>query len=181
MQGPLEGITVLEIVFGAKPTADWWKRAGLIRKIYAVSEQIDCRHEQTEILAFVKEILSLPAGRPGCIVEAGCFLGGSTAKFSLAAQFTGRELVVFDSFEGLPPNEEQHHVDIRGNPIEFTAGKYRGTLNQVRSNIARCGAVDVCRFVKGWFEESLPPFDEPIAALYLDVDLASSTQTCITG
>ncbi len=36
----------------------------------------------------------------------------STAKFSLAAAFAGRELVVFDSFQGLPYNNEPHDRNI---------------------------------------------------------------------
>ena len=125
------------------------------------------------------EILSLPAHRPGCAVEAGCFLGGSSAKFTLAAKLAGRELVVFDSFAGLPPHEEHHERDFKGRPLDFTAGKYRGTRQQVERNIARWGEPEVSRLIGGWFEDTMPHFDEPIAALYLDVDLASSTKTCL--
>jgi O-methyltransferase len=39
--------------------------------------------------------------------------------------------------------------------------------------------LDVCDFVKGWFKNTMPKFSKPIAAIYLDVDLASSTQTCL--
>ena len=38
----------------------------------------------------------------GVVVECGCFLGGSTANLSLVCEVVGRELIVYDSFEGLP-------------------------------------------------------------------------------
>ena len=47
------------------------------------------------------------------------------------------------------------------------------------TNVGRYGHVDACRFVRGWFEDTMPTFKEPIAAAYLDVDLVSSTQTCL--
>jgi len=33
--------------------------------------------------------------------------------------------------------------------------------------------------VPGWFENTMPSFAEPIAVGFIDVDLASSTRTCI--
>lgn len=35
------------------------------------------------------------------------------------------------------------------------------------------------RFIKGWFEDTMPVFNERIIAAYIDVDLASSTKTCL--
>jgi O-methyltransferase len=87
--------------------------------------------------------------------------------------------VVFDSFQGIPENDEPHDKNIFGRPESFKAGSYWGTLDEVKRNVARFGRIDVCRFVPGWFEETLPGFHEPIAAMYLDVDLAASTRTCL--
>ncbi|HLT27990.1 MAG TPA: TylF/MycF/NovP-related O-methyltransferase, partial [Zeimonas sp.] len=58
------------------------------------------------------------------LVEAGCFKGGSTAKLSLLAELAGRELVVFDSFEGLPDNDESGQVTIQGEVSDFRKGRY---------------------------------------------------------
>jgi O-methyltransferase len=33
--------------------------------------------------------------------------------------------------------------------------------------------------MKGWFDVTMPRFQSPVAAVYLDVDLASSTRTCL--
>jgi O-methyltransferase len=56
---------------------------------------------------------------PGVIVEAGCYKGGSTAKFSLMAEKVNRDLVVFDSFQGIPENAEPHEKDMFGNRADF--------------------------------------------------------------
>src|SRR5690606_20070663 len=106
-----------------------------------------------------------------------CFKGGSTAKLSLLAELAGRELVVFDSFEGLPDNDESGQVTIQGEVSDFRKGRYLGRLDEVRDNVRRFGAVDRCRFVKGWFEDTMPGFDEPVLAAFVDVDLVSSTRT----
>jgi O-methyltransferase len=61
----------------------------------------------------------------------------------------------------------------------FKKGEYRGTLDEVKSNIAKYGAPEVCTYHKGWFDDTMPSFKQPICAAYIDVDLASSTKTCL--
>ena len=39
-------------------------------------------------------ILSIPKDKDGCIVEAGSYKGGSTAKFSLFAKLANREILI---------------------------------------------------------------------------------------
>ncbi len=150
-----------------------------MKRAYAASFTIDSPHTQEEILTFVRTILDVPRDAPGVIVEAGCYKGSSTAKFSLAADAIGRELVVFDSFRGLPQNDEPHDKNIFGRPESFRKGEYCGTLAEVKANVSRFGVIDRCRFVPGWFADTLPRFREPVAAVYLDVDLASSTRECL--
>ena len=151
----------------------------IVKQAYAASFTIDSPHTQEEILSFVRTILSLPRDEAGVIVEAGCYKGSSTAKFSLAADAVGRELVVFDSFRGLPDNNERHDKNIFGRPESFKKGEYCGSVEEVKANVSRFGKIDSCRFLPGWFADTLPRFREPIAAIYLDVDLASSTRTCL--
>jgi len=154
-------------------------RARLLARLYAVSFGVESPHTQDEILEYVKTILSLPRDAGGLIVEAGCFKGSSTAKFSLAAEIADKELVVFDSFRGIPPNDEPHDKSRAGGPARFRAGQYRGSLEEVRSNVARFGRLERCRFIEGWFDDTMPAFLEPVRAAYIDVDLASSTRTCL--
>jgi len=138
-------------------------------------------HHNSQILAFVDAIHSLPPSLEGCIVEAGCFKGASAAKFSIAAKKTGRQLVLFDSFEGLPENEEPHDRSILGHSIQdwFKGGEFCGSLAEVKATIAAFGHIEACNFIKGWFEDTMPHFKDRIAAAYIDVDLASSTETCL--
>src|SRR5206468_442984 len=113
---------------------------------------------QTEMLSFIRTILTIPQEVEGCVVEAGCFKGGSTAKFSLAVEKVNRKLVVFDSFAGLPENTEPHDKTIHGERPDFSQGKYAGTLQEVSQNVRRYGKADSCQFIEGWFEETMPNF-----------------------
>jgi O-methyltransferase len=161
------------------PHASMLQRMSIVRKAFLISLRVQCPHVQREVLSYCQTILSLPKDIPGVCVEAGCFKGGSTAKFSLAADLAGRELVVFDSFEGIPSNEEAHDKNIFGGKAGFPEGSYCGGLEEVKANVAKYGKIERCRFIKGWFDDTMPHFHEPIATAYIDVDLVSSTKTCI--
>jgi O-methyltransferase len=156
-------------------------RTYLQGRITRVSRSIPCAHEETEILSFNYAVLALPEAVEGCVVECGAFKGGSTAKFSLVAELVGRRLCVFDSFEGLPDNDENHVRSILGHSIEnwFDPGGFNCSLDEVKSTVTKYGAIDVCTFVQGYYEDTMPGFREPVAAVYIDVDLASSTKTCL--
>jgi O-methyltransferase len=154
-------------------------RVKMVCRLLRISSHVRCEHSETEILSFIRAVISLPSEMTGCVVEAGCFKGGSTAKFSLAAAIKGLELVVFDSFEGIPENSERHDKNIQGGQVSFSKGDYLGSLEEVADNVRKFGNLQTCRFVKGFFESTMPHFSQPIVAAYLDVDLASSTRTCL--
>ena len=156
------------------------QRFSIIKRLYAITFATEnIPHSQKQILEFVRAILRAPRNDNGVIVEAGCFRGISSAKFSIAAKCAGKQFYVCDSFEGLPANDEPHDKGVFGRPIEFNEGDYAATLDEVQANIERFGEIDVCHFVKGWFSDTLPLFDKPVSALYLDVDLVSSTSDCL--
>jgi hypothetical protein len=156
-----------------------WRRLDLVRRYVRTTNHVRTYHSQAEMLAVTDRILSL-AGRPGLtVVEAGAGKGGSTAKLSLATKLAGGRLLVFDSFRGIPANDEQH-TNLHGRPVEFRAGAFRGRLPSVRRTVAQYGALDVCEFHKGWFADTLADFDRPVDVVLLDVDLLASTRTCIT-
>lgn len=154
-------------------------RLGLIRRFYRISYSVDCPHMEGEMARVTAAILSVPRDVEAVIVEAGSYKGGSASKLSRAVRYAGRKFVVFDSFEGIPEHHEQHSKNIYGGDAYFPPGSYKGSLDEVRSNIARYGAVEVCRFVKGWFDDTMPGFKDPVGVAYIDVDLESSTRTCI--
>ncbi len=146
-----------------------------------ITANVPCPHNESHVLRFIVELLKLSQATEGVVVEAGCFRGGSTAKLSIAASVARRDLVVFDSFQGLPANDEHHEKSILGHSIEgwFVEGEFAGRLDEVRDNVRRYGVYERCRFIAGWFEDTMPAFNVPVAAAYLDVDLASSTRTCL--
>lgn len=151
----------------------------LLRYIYKINNNVESPHTQEEMLGFIKAILLIRPENNGVVVEAGCFKGSSTAKFSMACAIAGRELVVFDSFQGIPDNNENHTVNIFGGSAGFSKGDYCGSLAEVKSNVETWGVIDVCTFVPGWLEDTLPRFNKEVAIAYIDVDLVSSTKTCI--
>lgn len=151
----------------------------LLRRLYTVSHHVECPHDQSDMLLFSRAILSISPETKGCVVEAGSFKGGGTTKISIAAKLARREMVIFDSFEGIPENSEDHGNNIYGGPVAFRKGDYCGPIDEVQANVARYGEIGICRFVKGFFDSTMPDFKEPVAAAYLDVDLASSTRTCL--
>ncbi|KAA1187904.1 TylF/MycF/NovP-related O-methyltransferase [Photorhabdus heterorhabditis] len=154
-------------------------KQSLVNSHYLISKKIISPHSTEDIFTFIKEILSIPSSREGCIVEAGSYKGSSTAKFSLAAKLAGRELVVCDSFMGLPFHNEVHGISIEGREAVFREGDFAGSFQEVKNNIIKYGNISSCTFIKGWFETSLVNWSRPIAAIYLDVDLQKSTRDCL--
>ena len=152
-----------------------------LERLNTINRNVPCAHNPSHALEFILDMLRAPRNMEGCFIEAGCFKGGSTAKFSIVAHMLGRKLVVFDSFEGLPENSEEHDLSLQGHSIKgwFDGGRFTGTLNEVKQNISTYGEIDACSFMPGWFENTMPDFLEPILAGFIDVDLASSTKTCL--
>lgn len=127
-------------------------------------------------LAMLIKLLETPPQARGVVVECGCYLGGSTANLSLICQAVGRELIVYDSFEGLPGNDANDRI-----ATPQTTGFLKGPLEEVQANVTRLGAIEVCQFRKGWFSDSLPSHKEPIALCFLDVDFQMSIHQCLVN
>jgi O-methyltransferase len=140
-------------------------------------------HRPEHIAAFVDAVLAHPAR--GCLVECGVYQGVGTAKLSHLAAALGRTLWAFDSFEGLPPHDEQHTVTRQGIRLrdKLAPGRFAASLGEAQATVARYGVPEVVWWVPGWFATTLPAWaaiqHEPVAAVYLDVDLADSVRTCL--
>jgi O-methyltransferase len=161
-------------------------RADIVRRFEAIDRGVNNTTGPSDGLLLAQALLNLEV--EGQVVECGCFCGGSTAKLSILAKLTGRQLVVFDSFEGLPQTDAGLSTDThmrygRGGRIEWSAGVYDARLELVRGNVERFGEPSVCRFVKGWFVDTLTPDNVPpqIAFAFTDVDLASSARECLVA
>lgn len=160
------------------------RRDELLKTFRGITRNIQCPHNESHTLTFAVEMLRFcaeNAGVDGVFVEAGCFKGGSSAKFSHVAKSLDKRLLIFDSFEGMPDNQEAHDRSIFGYSIKgwFGEGEFCGRLDEVRGNVEDHGIPGVCDFHQGWFENTLPGFDQPLLGAYIDVDLASSTRTCV--
>ena len=169
---------VLVFLLKRYPNLSYKQRLLLTKRLYIISHAIDCRHAENEILSFIGEIASMLDSTPRCIVEAGCYKGGSTAKFSIAAKMMDKRLVIFDSFEGLPEYNDLLDGDMFDNHYH-PPGSFYASINEVKKNIDTYGELEVCEFIKGWYEDTMPGFSREISAVFLDVALASSTRTCL--
>ncbi|MFC1730980.1 TylF/MycF/NovP-related O-methyltransferase [candidate division KSB1 bacterium] len=156
-------------------------RKNLIKVFKKIHNNVVCAHSPYQFIIMAKYLFNLSIDGP--IVQCGCFKGGSTAKLSVIAQKTNRKLYVFDSFQGLPEPQLEDEEDLKGFDSEpdriFTAGEYKGELEEVKSNIEKYGVIDVCEFIPGFFNDSLPGFNIKPAFVYVDVDYVSSVRDCL--
>ena len=151
----------------------FFKKYALGFKMFLNKLRIETGTSYKAHLAMALLILETPPDVKGDILECGTWKGGSAANLSLIARLTGRKLKIYDSFEGLPESQE---IDREGG---YETGDYRGTLDEVKRNIEKYGAIECCEFVKGWFDQTLPNLNSPILLAFLDVDLELSLEPCV--
>jgi predicted O-methyltransferase YrrM len=109
----------------------------------------------------VHEVACSKIMQDGVILEFGVYKG-DTINF-LASINPDREVIGFDSFEGLPEDWREG----------FGKGTFKmDQLPRVRNNVT---------LIKGWFDETLPEFiknnSQKISYLHIDCDLYSSTKS----
>ena len=164
----------------------FFKKIKLLLQICRVKKHIQTATSPYEHVQMALAILKIPPTVKGAVVEAGCFKGGSTASLSLVCALTGRRLIVFDSFAGLPEPEQEdkvHHCPhINKTPV-YAKGDYAGALEEVKNNIKKYGCLDVCEFVEGYYEKTMPEFfktfNDKLVFAFVDVDLRLSLETCV--
>jgi O-methyltransferase len=153
----------------------WRLRFKLARQMWRTARGVTTGTSYKAHLAMAAKLLEIPPDVKGAVVECGCWYGGSTANLSLVCDIVGRELIVYDSFEGLPAPE--------GNDLyakDDATGMLKADLELVKDNVRRFGAIDRCRFRKGWFKDTLPDHTERIVLAFLDVDWQASLDDCVT-
>jgi O-methyltransferase len=154
----------------------WRRKIQLAYRMRRTTKNVTTGTSYKAHLAMASKLLEIPPEVDGVVVECGCWLGGSTANLSLVCDIVGRDLIVYDSFEGLPPPEE-HDLYAK----DEATGMLKGDLEIVRENVRRFGALERCTFRKGWFSDTLPNHSEPIVLAFLDVDWQASLDDCITN
>jgi O-methyltransferase len=151
-----------------------YKKFNLGLKMFLNCRRITTASPYVVHLAMALKILETPPDLKGDVIECGTYKGGSAANLSLVCRITGRKLKIYDSFEGLPAGEKGDRA-----AKYYQKGEFAGTLEEVKLNIRRYGAIECCEFVKGWFNETLPKLDSPVLLAWIDVDLESSLHTCV--
>jgi len=154
----------------------WERKAQLAYRMWRTTRGVTTGTSYKAHLAMASKLLEIPPEVRGVVVECGCWYGGSTANLSLICDIVGRDLIVYDSFEGLPPPE--------GNDLyakDEATGMLKAELELVQDNVRRFGAIERCTFRKGWFRDTLPNHTEPIVLAFLDVDWQASLNDCISN
>jgi O-methyltransferase len=146
----------------------WPRKMRLAYRMWRNNSRIQTGTSYKAHVAMAVKLFELDPAVEGAVVECGCWKGGSTANLSLICDIIDRQLVVYDSFEGLPPPSPD---DPFGVPV---AGFFRGELEEVQSNVRKYGAIERCTFRKGWFEDTVPHHTEPIVFVFADVDFGKS-------
>jgi O-methyltransferase len=151
-----------------------WRKLRLGLRFFLNGMRIQTGTTYKTHLAMALKLFETPPEVKGDVVECGTWKGGSAANLSLACRIVGRKLRIFDSFEGLPAGDS-----LDREAKLYKAGEYAGSLEEVRSNIQKYGALECCEFVRGWFKETLPDLHSPVVLAFLDVDLEASLDTCV--
>lgn len=115
--------------FRPKYEMTWRKKVALGVRFYRNTRRIRTGLSYKAHLAMAAKLLEMPANVPGAVVECGCWLGGTTTNLSLICDVVGRDLIVYDSFEGLPARDGDDM-----NPA--VQGSFKGELDVVRDNVA---------------------------------------------
>jgi hypothetical protein len=101
---------------------------------------------------------------PGCFVEFGVYKGGSAFHLARVAVAQGRELHLYDTFEGIP---------FRGEFDQHDVGDFSDTSYEAVS-----AAVPYAQIHKGLFPDSLVPMP-PIAFAHIDCDQYESVKAAL--
>lgn len=173
--------------FFGRARGDLDTRRKLLQQFRRIERHVRCDHSEKEMLVMAEFLLTSPLR--GCMVECGCFQGGSSAKLSLVARVTGRKLLICDSFQGLPSpgTGDGAFADLStGEESLFGEGKFASRMEIVRENVREFGDLSVCTFVPGFFQQSLPKLVNDSRAfapcfVFSDADLISSTRDVISN
>lgn len=152
----------------------WLKKLSLGWRMYWNTKRIRTGTSFKSHLAMALKIFETPPEVPGDIVECGTWNGGGATNLSLICKIVGRKLKIYDSFQGLPEGEPADRE-----AKHYKKGDFCGTLDEVKRNIEKYGAIDCCEFVEGWFDETLPRLNSRVLLAFLDVDLEASLYTCV--
>jgi O-methyltransferase len=153
-------------------------RLRLVIRFLIIDWYVVHAHKPKEISNICRALADRPARSGEVVLEAGCWQGGSSAKFSIICSMLGYRLSIYDSFEGVEEMETEDKVD----GYDFS-GKYKAAETVLRKNLALYGEIEVCSIRKGWFANTLGigPVPYRVRLAYIDCDLAKGTREALAG
>ena len=151
-----------------------FEKIRLIYRFYRIDFFILNSHSAKEMAHILIQFFEKKSTEGDVFVEAGCWKGGSTAKFSLLCAINNYKLHVFDSFEGVEQTDDE---------LSFFGGWYAAPERLVRENVEKYGCIEVVTFHKGWFKDTFrdPEIHGKIGAVYIDCDLKTGTMEVLDG
>jgi len=154
-------------------------RMKLLARFVRIDWYVVHGHLSSEIAHVCTELASRKARSNEVVIEAGCWNGGSAAKFSIICNMLGYRLMIYDSFAGV----ETPPLDQQGRENKSFFGEYSAPEVLVRDNLKRYGESEVCQIVKGWFKDTLAkaPVPYPVRLGYVDCDLVKGTEEALSG
>jgi O-methyltransferase len=166
----LQRIKLLWYIWGYWPilflkNASLANKLRLLRKFLRVDWYVPHEHQPCEIASITRVIAERRSRNGEAMVEAGCYKGGSSCKFSIVCSMFGYRLHIYDSFEGV----EELSPEIRAKDYDYS-GQYAAAESEVRENLQKYGDISVCMIHKGWFCDTIArnPVTVPFRVVYID-------------
>jgi O-methyltransferase len=149
------------------------------RELYEKYRQYTMIHED----AFVSnlDLVSRFLKNDGAIVECGVWRGGMSAAIAELSVPT-RKIHLFDSFEGLPPAKDIDGKDALTWQNNVTSTEYFDNCTAEESfaiEAMKLSNHNHYEIHRGWFNTTLPKYNEAIAILRLDCDWYDSVKECM--
>lgn len=132
----------------------WIARLSLLFRFYWNRIVVGTATSPKAQLAMVLKLLEMPPEIPGVVVQCGTWKGGTVVNLSLVCRLVGRRLWIYESIQG-PASDD------------------------VKRNLARYGAPEVCTFKRGCLDKMLPELSTPVVLAYIFVAQECSRQTCL--
>ncbi len=161
-------------------------RAEIVERFERIDREVPIGTTPSDGLFLAEMLLNITAD--GAVVECGCYAGGSSAKLSILASLLNRDMIICDSFEGLPEvnsyNLRDAHCRRSSEWVtDWDKGRYAARLDAVKAVVTRYNDSARCKFVKGWFSDTLTDENLPenVAFAFADVDIASSARDCFVA
>ncbi len=129
---------------------------------------------------------------PGCFIEAGCALGGSSILISRIKR-QQRPLYIYDVFEMIPPPTKEDGKDVQSRYKVIRQGKSKGVgadlyygyetnlYGKVQDNLKEFNVNrerDNVSLIKGLVQDTMQ-IHQPVAFAHIDVDWYEPVKTCL--